>query len=317
MGLYTAHVLAGIEAQSGKPLRESFDLIAGTSVGGIIGLGAALGVPMSQVASLFETNGAQIFSDRPAPRNLGQVAVDTLRFLYGSKYENKALLHAVTSICGEDTMMEDLSWKFIAPAVNLTLGKPHTFRTPHLDKHSSSRGIRAADVALATSAAPTLLPIVRIGSECFSDGGIYANSPDLIAMHEAESLLGINASDIHILSIGTTTSTCEFPEPKSLSFGVFEWMEDRRMLRMALATQQQSAHRILSQRLRGQYVRIDADQSAHASRLGLDVANVEARNILKELSEVTLSTGFPTAKVQRFLDYKVEPSTFKAARSIA
>jgi uncharacterized protein len=310
MGLYTAHVLAGLEARSGKPIRESFDLIAGTSVGGIIGLGAALGTPMSEIVSHFEANGAQIFSDRPAPKSFGQVAVDTLRFLYGSKYENKALAQTVSGICGEGTLMEDLPWKFIAPAVNLTQGKPHTFRTPHLVGYSTSRGIRATDVALATSAAPTLLPIVRIGGECFSDGGIYANSPDLIAMHEAESLLRVPSHEIHILSVGTTTSTCEFPEPKSLSFGAFEWMEDRRMLRMALATQQQSAHRILSQRLEHRYLRLDADQDHYSSSLGLDVANVEARSILKDLSSKTLSELNGNMSVDQFLAHQVSPVTF-------
>ena len=43
LGLYTAAMLAELEERSGKPLNQCFDLIAGTSIGGIIALGLAAG----------------------------------------------------------------------------------------------------------------------------------------------------------------------------------------------------------------------------------------------------------------------------------
>ena len=48
-GVYSAQVLASIEELSGAPLRERFDLIAGTSTGSIIAGAAAAGIPMSKV----------------------------------------------------------------------------------------------------------------------------------------------------------------------------------------------------------------------------------------------------------------------------
>jgi patatin-like phospholipase/acyl hydrolase len=285
MGLYTAHVLAALEARSGKPLRESFDLVAGTSIGGIIGLTIARGIPMAQLVERFEARGVEIFSGRPPPDGFASTARDMLRFLTGSKYSNAALRSTILEMIDGDILLGDLEARYIAPTVNLTRGKPMTFRTPHLKHHSNSAHIRAIDVALATSAAPTILPLVEIGGEYYCDGGIYANSPDHIAMHEAESLIGIDPDTVSMLSIGTTSAAYEFPTPKSPSFGLREWLDERRIIRMALATQQQSAHRILQHRLGERYLRLDAVQGPdHTPCLGLDVATPEARHILRSLA---------------------------------
>jgi len=66
-GLYSVSVLAAIEKEAGRPLARNFDLLAGTSVGGIIALGLAAEVPAAEIKSAFERNGTAIFSERPAP----------------------------------------------------------------------------------------------------------------------------------------------------------------------------------------------------------------------------------------------------------
>ena len=60
-GLYTARIMADFEDQFGKPIGQSFDLIAGTSIGGILALAAAYEVPMSTVVDLFQDHGKKIF----------------------------------------------------------------------------------------------------------------------------------------------------------------------------------------------------------------------------------------------------------------
>lgn len=65
-------------------------------------------------------------------------------------------------------------------------------------------------VALAHSAAPTFFPLRKIRGELFADGGLYANSPDHLALHEAEHFLEERLEDISVLSIGTTTSRFSF-----------------------------------------------------------------------------------------------------------
>ena len=60
-GIFQAVYLREIETQLSKPVRECFDLVAGTSTGAIIGLGVALGVDLNKIVQLFEFSGSSIF----------------------------------------------------------------------------------------------------------------------------------------------------------------------------------------------------------------------------------------------------------------
>lgn len=67
LGLYTVTVIAELEKELGHPIARCFDLIAGTSVGGIIALGLSKEIPATEIKSAFERHGPLIFSSRPAP----------------------------------------------------------------------------------------------------------------------------------------------------------------------------------------------------------------------------------------------------------
>jgi uncharacterized protein len=66
LGLYTIAILAALEKEIGAPIASRFDLLAGTSVGGIIALGLAAEIPVRDIQDAFEKNGTKIFSDRAA-----------------------------------------------------------------------------------------------------------------------------------------------------------------------------------------------------------------------------------------------------------
>ena len=82
-GLYTAKALQTMEDSIGEPIGRRFDLLCGTSIGGIVALAAAFEVPMRKVVEVFEQNGEKIFpsSQRP-PRGAGKMRQywDLLRF---------------------------------------------------------------------------------------------------------------------------------------------------------------------------------------------------------------------------------------------
>ena len=63
-GLYTATVLAELEAVLGRPIASHFDLICGTSAGGMLALGLAAEIPASELKALFEDEGGRIFGCR-------------------------------------------------------------------------------------------------------------------------------------------------------------------------------------------------------------------------------------------------------------
>src|SRR5688500_5654381 len=98
LGLYTASVLAGLEDEYGYPLAKSFDLIAGTSAGGIIALGLAKEVPAKEIKNAFEKNGQDIFSDRPAPQTTIDTIIDVARSLFSAKYGSSNLKKTIVDI---------------------------------------------------------------------------------------------------------------------------------------------------------------------------------------------------------------------------
>ncbi len=67
LGLYTAVLLERLEHKLGEPLGRRFDLIAGTSVGGLLALALAFEVPMAAIVALFRMRGEEVFSARRLP----------------------------------------------------------------------------------------------------------------------------------------------------------------------------------------------------------------------------------------------------------
>src|SRR5277367_2880466 len=80
------------------------------------------------------------------------------------------------------TTIGDLKHPCIVPTVCLTKGGPQIFKTDHHADFSRDHRLKAVDVALATSAAPSYFPIAEIDDGLYADGGLYANSPDLPSM---------------------------------------------------------------------------------------------------------------------------------------
>jgi uncharacterized protein len=138
LGLHAAVVLEEIENQLGHSITEHFDLIAGTSIGGIIALGLAAGVRASKIVNLFEDRGPTIFTPRTAPdRFIYKIPkMGKLARLYdeaGNRaiYDPAPLRAAVEEIIGEKTILGEASRYVVIPVLNLTKGGPTVFKTPH------------------------------------------------------------------------------------------------------------------------------------------------------------------------------------------
>src|SRR5262249_23617873 len=103
LGLYTVSVLAELEALLGRRVAHQVDLLAGTSVGGIIALGLAAEVPAATIKTAFERNGVSIFSNRPAPVTRSEIVRDVARAIWKPKYQADALYRTITEIVGAET----------------------------------------------------------------------------------------------------------------------------------------------------------------------------------------------------------------------
>jgi patatin-like phospholipase/acyl hydrolase len=305
LGLYSASLLAELERINQRSIADSFDLVAGTSVGGIIALGLAAGTPALKIKAAFEQNGKKIFSERPAPTSQLGSWIDIGRSALSSKYTSSVLRETIESIVGKDTRIGDLRRAVLIPSINLSKGSPQIFKTPHHPNFRLDKNLRVSDVALATSAAPTFFPLAEIGDELFADGGLYANSPDLLALHEATHFFQIEESQVRMLSIGTTTAQFSFGHSRSEDYGILDWFSDQRLMNVIIASQQQSVDFMLRHRLATRYLRLDAVQSKEQERiLGLDIATEEAQKTIRALASSTLQKNINEPLLSEMLKNK-------------
>ncbi|MDX2037038.1 MAG: CBASS cGAMP-activated phospholipase [Isosphaeraceae bacterium] len=210
MGAFSASVLATYERlleeeREGKnlpPMRlvDHFDLITGTSTGGIIAVGLAMGEKADKILGFYRDAGPRIF-----PKSSG---IDSWRrswrSIFRPKFSTEELRAAVAVVAGDKTLSR-AETKLVVPSYNAEAGRIHIFKTPHHRDVRQDRDVLALDVALATSAAPTYFPAHRIpGRGKFVDGGIWANCPAVVGIVEAVSFLDQMPKDIHVLSISTT-----------------------------------------------------------------------------------------------------------------
>lgn len=285
-GLFTITLLADLEEALGAPIARHFDLIAGTSVGGIIALGLAQEIPARAMQRAFEEKGPAIFSERPAPQGPVSQIADLLRCLCKAKYRPDPLRNTIIDFVGADTRLGDLKHPVIIPAINLTTGQPQLFRTPHHESFHSDMHLKAVDVALATAAAPAYFPIAEVEGQLFTDGGLYANAPDLLAVHEAEHFLQRPTEQIRVLSIGTMTAHFSFGRAFERNLGALGWLRDQRLVDLLIAAQQQWVQMMMEHRLGPRYLRLDAAQPEEERRhLALDVATPQAQRIIKSLAQ--------------------------------
>ena len=301
LGLYTVTVLSELENHIGRPIASCFDLLAGTSVGGIIALGLALERPAEEIKAAFEEAGSRIFSNRPAPTTWLGKKRDFMRSFFSPKYDGVALRETIMKVVGRETRIGDLVHPVIVPGVNLTKGRPQVFKTDHHPNFRRDHRLRIIDVALATSAAPTYFPPAEIGDELFADGGLFANSPDLLALHEAEHFFRVPTSEIRMLSVGTTTTQFSFSHVHGRNLGVFGW--GGRLAQTIISSQQMDVSYIVGHKLGDRYVRVDAVQSNEQQQhLGLDVATEDAKKTIRGLASGSTQEAISQEMVTKILE---------------
>lgn len=316
LGLYTASVLAEMERLSGRQIYEMFDLIAGTSIGGITALGLSHGVPAKEIVAAFKSDGERIFPPRPAGRFSSKIAL--MRHAKNAKYAATELRRTAVNLVGETLRMGGLRQRTVIPAVNLTKGQPQVFRTPHYGNLLEDKYLQVVDVCLATSAAPTFFPIHRIGEELFADGSLYANSPGEIAMHEAQHFLGQSLEDVHILSIGATTSRFSFAGNTGLNMGWYGWVAKQNLPSVMISAQQISSDQILRHRLGDRYLRIDRMQTeSQAKHLALDVASPASIGLLTGMASASMYEFGDSAVLSAFMDHIASLPDFDGEAALA
>lgn len=298
LGLYAAVVLAELEARVGEPLARRFDLIAGTSVGGLLSMALAFEVPMAELVKLFLERGEEVFSSRRLPTGAVTRLLDLSRSVMGPKYTGEALRKELTRHFGKRTLGDALH-AVVVPAVDVTRSVTKVFKTPHAQASLGDAGLSAVDVTLATCAAPAFFPCVKVGDKLYADGGLFAVAPDQVALHEAELFMGAKPSKVRMLSVGTATMGYQPTEKPEADVGAVGWLTDGRLILTMISVQQQHVQAIMEDRLADRYMRLDAPWPAQAG-LGIDIATKQAAQTLTALGQQTLA-GLDEERLQKFL----------------
>jgi patatin-like phospholipase/acyl hydrolase len=130
-GVFPAAFLARLEEHLEHPIGRYFDLIAGTSTGGIIAIGLGLGLSASDILKLYEERGPAIFDQHHgAFRNWFRQRWRSARHWVGSKYEATELRAALDNILGERRLGESTT-RLLVPAWHPVLERVYIYKTAH------------------------------------------------------------------------------------------------------------------------------------------------------------------------------------------
>ncbi len=216
-GLVPAQVLAYLEERSGKRIHELFDLVAGTSTGGILAL--ALTVPRpggteplraAEASDIYREDGRHIFARSPLYTVFGSGFG-----WWGPKYPADGVEGALRRRFG-DRCIGDTLTRALVPSYDTEASSPYFFKSwntqlPADDPYVQSNFL-SWQAARATSAAPTCFPPYRLeplapGKEkprTLVDGGVFANNPEVCGVAEALRLAaGDRTTRVLLVSVGT------------------------------------------------------------------------------------------------------------------
>jgi patatin-like phospholipase/acyl hydrolase len=213
-GLFSAAVLAAIEDDLNVNIIDHFDLITGTSTGGIIALGLGLGMRPREIVDFYVREGPRIF-----PHWGG---VKWIQHWVARKFSAEPLKAALQD-CFKDKKFGDSRKRLVIASYSLGDDDVYLFRTPHHERLKRDYKVPAWQVALATSAAPTFFPCARqIDSLRLVDGGVWANNPTLVGIIEAYGTLKISLDALSVFNIGTSDAVAQRPRRLN-SGGIVAW----------------------------------------------------------------------------------------------
>lgn len=302
-GLYTATVLAELEQLLGKPLARHFDLICGTSAGGLLAMGLAAEIPATELKSLFEKDGRRIFGQRSLLRRI-------LKGWFIAKHSSKGLREVLTDKFGENCI-GNLRHRVLIPTVNCATGQGQFFKTPHHPSFETDHRTRIVDVGLATTAAPTYFPLERNSRGIFADGGLVGNAPGLFGLHEVNTFLarGLNAR-VRVLSVGTMTIGATVRGADTCDRGIWGWRS--LLFKLVISAQESSAHYMLKQSLGNDYFQIDDKVTPEQSKdiENLDEVSSGSTNTLRDRGMHAAQCAISDPNFQVFRSHLAAPPNF-------
>lgn len=295
-GILPASILTELESRflGGAAITNYFDMIAGTSTGGIIALALGNGLTAAQARDLYLERGGLIF---PPTNAFGRAK----RWLWRTQryaYERQPLEDELLRILGDSALGES-KVRLCIPAFEGHHGEPWIYKTPHHPDYKRDKFERMKIVGLATAAAPTYFAALPNNGYTMVDGGLWANNPVMNALVDALACFDLDRRQVRILSLGCGETTFKVDAGKATG-GMWRW---KRAIQAAMRAQSLNA---LGQAFllvgKNQVIRLDAPESANPIELDdYKRARAELPSMARSLVE---ASGHKIAEM--FLGERVE-----------
>lgn len=294
-GLFTAQLLARIESMgeyAGTPIGHRFDMIAGTSAGGLIAVALALGEPAEKVVRILTDHGPRIFPRMSLKR--------MVKLLGRQVYSVEPLEAAIKACIGDRATMpfSGIQKPVMLTTVSWTAGRLVLLRSGALSQVSNPPVCSVLDATCASAAAPAHFPARQMGGDWYVDGGLAANCPDLHALQEVEHW----GRPVVMLSVGTAGVT-QASSPDRLPRRGITWAKPA--LDLGIHAQEMLAQEACVKRLQERYLHLN-------KRPGVDQGD------LRELDLATpASTGMlMTLANERFRELLDQPAQMRSLKQI-
>lgn len=201
-GIFQSEILRHIESDilAGEHVGDYFDMITGTSTGGIIALALGKRVPAREISCFYRMEGRKIFP--PSKMPFGRFFRKALS-IPSQMYDESNLRSAVNRFFG-DTLFGESENMLCIPSGDYQYGDVFVFKTDHHPDFQKDYKKPMKEVAMATSAAPVYFRLSRDQDYYMVDGGLWANDPVMVGVAEAIASFDIPRRNIKILSIGNS-----------------------------------------------------------------------------------------------------------------
>ncbi|WP_194778283.1 patatin-like phospholipase family protein [Pararhodonellum marinum] len=195
-GILPSVILTEVERRTGQPIHKLFDVVAGTSTGGILAMGLCKAAPLSakEMLSLYQKEGESIFTKRK--KNF----LSRLGSRFGSAggsatqmaYDIAGIEQVLDRYFGK-SRLSTAQTNLLVTSHDVEKGMPFYFSSRLAKINPKEEDFEMKEVARSTSAAPTYFePNILSGQGesdmVLVDGGVFANNPSTLAYAEAKEI---------------------------------------------------------------------------------------------------------------------------------
>lgn len=237
-GILPATILTLLEERylNGQSAGDYFDLIAGTSTGGILALGLGLGLRSKNLLDLYIQHGREVFPTLRWDVMKMRARLRWLRSARHHAYDPEPLRKHLLKVFGKRTLGEAMRRLCIPSFDGFT--EVNVFKTPHHPDYRLDWREELLTIAMATAAAPSYFPVYRDRGRYFADGGVWANDPVMIGLVDALICNHLERRQVYILSLGTGDSEMQITTKQITLGGFWYWRE---IISSAMHLQSQTA----------------------------------------------------------------------------